>query len=288
MSIAEPAPVRTLDLLIGGRRVDSASGRTYPVGDTRHALLAHVALASRRDVRDAVNAATAGGQAWSLTPAHLRGYALHRVTEGLHERRAELVESVAAAEGVPGKRATVLVEAALERWEHHAGWADKLGAVLGAGSTEWGGLRGSTTPEPVGVVAVLAPQHSSLLGLVSVLAPVLATGCTCVLVASQDRPLPALVLAAAVGAAGVPDGVLNVLTGRTAELAPWLAGHGDVQAVDLCGAPAAQRVDLEQVAAGSVKRVLAAPPTEPDWSRPPEVGALRRLLEPRTVWRPVG
>lgn len=288
MSTAEPTSLRTLDLLVGGRSVASASGRTYPVGDSRHAPLAHVALASRRDVRDAVEAAKAGGQAWSATPGPLRGDALHRVTEALHERRTELVESVAAAEGVPGKRATVLVEAALERWGHYAGWADKLAALLGPGATEWGGLRGATTPEPVGVAAVLAPQHSSLLGLVSVLAPVLATGCTCVLVASQERPLPALVLADAVGAAGLPDGVLNVLTGRTAELAPWLAGHGDVQAVDLCGAPAAQRVDLELVAAGSVKRVLAAPPSEPDWGRPPEVAALRRLLEPRTVWRPAG
>jgi acyl-CoA reductase-like NAD-dependent aldehyde dehydrogenase len=288
MSSVDATPVRTLGLLVDGRSVASESGRTYPVGDTRHVLLAHVALASRKDVRDAVAAATAAAQAWSATPAHRRGYALHRVVEALHERRTELVDAVTAAEGVPGKRAAVLVAAALERWEHHAGWADKLGAVLGTGTPEWGRLRGATTPEPVGVVAVLAPQSSSLLGLVSVLAPVLATGCACVLVASQDRPLPALVLAGAVVAAGLPDGVVNVLTGRTAELAPWLAGHRDVQAVDLCGAPAAQRVDLEQVAAGSVKRVLAAPSSEPDWSRPPEVGALRRLLEPRTVWRPLG
>ncbi|UZJ25432.1 aldehyde dehydrogenase family protein [Rhodococcus antarcticus] len=288
MSSGDATPVRTLGLLVGGRSVASETGRTYPVADTRHVLLAHVALASRKDVRDAVVAASAGAQSWSATPAHRRGYALHRVVETLHERRTELVDAVAAAEGVPGRRATALVAAALERWEHHAGWADKLGAVLGTGTAEWGRLRGDTTPEPVGVAAVLAPQSSSLLGLVSVLAPVLATGCTCVLVASQDRPLPALVLAGAVVAAGLPDGVVNVLTGRTAELAPWLAGHRDVQAVDLCGAPAAQRVDLEQVAAGSVKRVLAAPSSEPDWSRPPEVGALRRLLEPRTVWRPLG
>lgn len=282
---ADLAPVRTRDLHVGGRDVASESGRTYPVGDTRQTLLAHVALASRRDARDAVAAARLGAETWSATPAHLRGYALHRVSEALHERRVELVEAVAAAEGVPDKRATALVEAALDRWEHHAGWADKLGAVLRAGTTEWLGLRGATTPEPVGVAAVLAPQSSSLLGLVSVLAPMLAAGCTCVLLASQDRPLPALVLTDAVVASGLPDGVLNVLTGRTAELAPWLAGNIDVRAIDLCGAPAAQRIDLEQVAAGSAKRVLPAPSVEPDFSRPPEIGHLRRLLERRTVWR---
>lgn len=286
MSSADPAAVRSLGLHVGGRTVDSQSGRTYPVADQRHVLLAHVALASRKDVRDAVAAATDGAGRWSATPAHRRGYALHRVGEALHERTAELVDAVAAAEGVPGRRATALVEAALDRWEHHAGWADKLDALLGAGPTEWGGLRVGTTSEPVGVAAVLAPQSSSLLGLVSVLAPVLATGCTGVVVASQDRPLPALVLVEAVVAAGLGDGVVNVLTGRTAELAPWLAGHVDVHAVDLCGAPAAQRVDLEQVAAGSVKRVLAAPSSEPDFSRPPGVGPLRPYLERRTVWRP--
>ena len=141
---AELAPVLTRDLHVGGRDVASESGRAYPVRDTRQTPLAYAALASRRDARDAVTAARLGAETWSATPANLRGYALHRVSEALHERRVELVEAVAAAEGVPDKRATALVEAALDRWEHHADWADKIGAVLGVGTTEWGGSAAPT------------------------------------------------------------------------------------------------------------------------------------------------
>jgi acyl-CoA reductase-like NAD-dependent aldehyde dehydrogenase len=138
------------------------------------------------------------------------------------------------------------------------------------------------------VVAVLAPQASSLLGLVSVLAPVLASGNTCVVVASQNRPLPAITLSEVLATSDVPGGVVNTLTGRTAELAPWLAAHGDVNALDLTGAAAGQRIDLERAAAGTVKRVLRVPAAEPDWTAMPDITRLRAFVESKTVWHPVG
>src|SRR5262249_49782100 len=144
-----------------------------------------------------------------------------------------------------------------------------------------------TVPEPTGVVAVFAPQSSALLGLISVLAPVIASGNTCVLVSSQGRPLPAITLSEVLATSDVPGGVVNILTGRTAELAPWLAAHGDVNALDLCGAPASQRSELERAAAGTVKRVPRAPSTEPDWTRAPDISRLRAFLEAKTVWHPI-
>lgn len=248
-------PVHTL--LVGGRRVPSESGRTYPVRDHHGHVLAAVALGTRRDVRDAVAAARAAVPGWTRRRETERLRQLLAVEATLQERREELVALVDAAEGVGAKRATQLVTAALDRWVHHAGWADKLPGA------------------PLGVVAVLAPQYSSLLGLLGVVAPALAAGCAVVLVPSQERPLPALVLGEVV--AGVLEGgVLGVLTGRTAELAPWLAVHPDVDAVDLVGAPAALRRDLELGAAGSLTRVLDGA-GEPDGQRPPDVRVLRAL-----------
>jgi acyl-CoA reductase-like NAD-dependent aldehyde dehydrogenase len=180
------------------------------------------------------------------------------------------------------------VDAAIDRWVWYAGWTDKLAAVLGSSNPVAGPYFSFTTPEPTGVVAVFAPQESSLLGLVSVLAPVLAGGNTCVVVASQDRPLPAITLSEVLATSDVPGGVVNMLTGRTAELAPWLAAHGDVNALDLCGAPDSQRVELERAAAGTVKRVPRTPRTEPDWTRTPDISRLRAFLEAKTVWHPIG
>jgi acyl-CoA reductase-like NAD-dependent aldehyde dehydrogenase len=146
-----------------------------------------------------------------------------------------------------------------------------------------------SVPEPTGVVVVLAPQRSSLLGLVSVLAPVVACGNTAVVVASQDRPLPAITLAEVLATSDVPGGVVNVLTGRTAELAPWLATHGDVNALDLTGAPATLVADLERAAAGTVKRVHGiSRDGEPDWAKAPDITRLRAVLEAKTVWHPIG
>lgn len=255
--MVDPAAPGVHQLLINGTHRPSESGRTHPVRDHRDGVIGEVALGSRRDVRDAVAAARAAVPEWLVTAPTTRARMLFDVEHSMHLRHVELGALVEACEGVGAKRAAQLVEAATDRWLHHAGWADKLA-------------------EPaLGVVAVLAPASSSLLGLVSVLAPALATGNTVVLVAAQDRPLPALLVGDV--ASGLPAGVLGVLTGRTAELAPWLAAHPDVDAINLVGAPRAQRHDLELVAAGALTRVIGAS-TEPDWSRPPGRPALRALL----------
>ncbi len=279
---------KTYKLYVGGAFPRSESGRSYPVTDTDGTLLAHAALASRKDVRDAVSAARAAFPGWAGATAYNRGQVLYRVAEMLQGRRAQFVDDVVAAEGVRKGQAAALVDATVDRWVWYAGWTDKISSVLGSVNQVAGPLVNWSTPEPTGVVGVLAPQSSSLLGLVDVLAPVLATGCTAVVVASERRPLPAVELAEVLATSDLPGGVANVLTGRTAELAPWLAAHGEVQALDLAGAPAELAADLERAAADGVKRVLPRPATEPDPTREPDLTRLRTWTEIKTVWHPVG
>jgi acyl-CoA reductase-like NAD-dependent aldehyde dehydrogenase len=279
---------KTYKLYVGGAFPRSESGRSYPVTASDGTLLAHAALASRKDVRDAVSAARAAFPGWSGATAYNRGQVLYRVAEMLQGRRAQFVDHVVAAEGIRKGQAAALVDAAVDRWVWYAGWTDKIASVLGSVNPVAGPLVNWSTPEPTGVVGVLAPQSSSLLGLVDVLAPVLATGCTAVVVASERRPLPAVELAEVLATSDVPGGVVNLLTGRTAELAPWLAAHGEVQALDLVGAPAELAADLERAAADGVKRVLTRPAVEPDPTREPDLVRLRAWTEIKTVWHPVG
>ena len=282
------AVAKTYKLYVGGAFPRSESGRTYPVPDSGGQLLAHAALASRKDVRDAVSAARAAFPGWSGATAYNRGQVLYRVAEMLQGRHEQFTEAVAAAEDVPRERAAELVDATVDRWVWYAGWTDKITSLLGSVNPVAGPLLSWSTPEPTGVVAVLAPQSSSLLGLVDVLAPVLATGCTAVVVASEARPLPAIELAEVLATSDLPGGVANLLTGRAGELGPWLAAHAEVQAIDLMGAPADTATELEASAAATVKRVLPRPAAEPDPTRAPGVARLRAWTEIKTVWHPVG
>lgn len=282
------AVAKTYKLYVGGKFPRSESGRSYPVTDTRGNFLANVAHASRKDVRDAVVAARGAFAGWSGATAYNRGQVLFRVAEVMEGRREQFVADVRAAEGVQQRRAEALVDAAIDRWVYYAGWTDKLAAVLGAANPVAGPYFSFTLPEPTGVVGVLAPQKSSLLGLVSVLAPVLATGSTAVLVSSSDRPLPAVTLSEVLATSDVPGGVVNVLTGRAEELASWLASHADVNALDLTGVEPAQRGELAHSAADTVKRLVRVPDAEPDWSASPGIERLRPYLEHKTVWHPIG
>ncbi|GGP70648.1 aldehyde dehydrogenase family protein [Saccharothrix coeruleofusca] len=278
---------KTYKLYIGGAFPRSESGRSYPVSDAKGAFLANAAQGSRKDARDAVAAARKAFPGWSGATAYNRGQVLYRVAEVLEGRREQFAAEVAAAEGVALKKAQQLVDAAVDRWVWYAGWTDKVATVLGAANPVAGPYFSFSVPEPTGVVAVLAPQQSSLLGLVSAVAPVVATGNTAVVVASADRPLPAVTLSEVLATSDVPGGVVNVLTGRTEEIAPWLASHADVNALDLTGAPEALRAELERSAAGTVKRVLRPRPSE-DYLREPDLGRLRAFVESKTVWHPVG
>ena len=226
---------KTYKLYVGGAFPRSESGRSYPVSSSKGELLAHAAQASRKDLRDAVVAARKAFRGWSAATAYNRGQILYRVAEMLEGRREQFAAEVASAEGGTAKSALTLVDEAIDRWVYYAGWADKYAQVAGGTNPVAGPYFNFSLPEPTGVVGIVAPQDSSLLGLVSVIAPALTTGNTVVVVASETRPLPAVSLAEVLATSDLPGGVLNLLTGRVAELAPWLASHRDVNAIDLTG-----------------------------------------------------
>ena len=282
---------KTYKLYVGGAFPRSESGRTYEVVDARGRFLANAALASRKDARDAVVAARKAFDGWSGATAYNRGQVLYRVAELMEGRRDQFVDEVLAAEGGGRARAGATVDAAIDRWVWYAGWTDKIAQVAGSSNPVAGPYFNFSTPEPTGVVAVLAPQASSLLGLVSVVAPIVCAGNTAVVVTSADRPLPAVTLSEVLATSDVPGGVVNVLTGRAAELGPWLADHLDVNAIDLTGAAGDTELaaDLEVRAAENTKRVLRAPAAEPDWTAVPD-GPHRILAfcETKTVWHPIG
>jgi acyl-CoA reductase-like NAD-dependent aldehyde dehydrogenase len=278
---------KTYKLYVNGAFPRSESGRSYEVTDAKGRFLANAASASRKDARDAVVAARAAFAKWSGATAYNRGQVLYRVAEVMEGRSAQFVEEVAAGEGLSTARARAAVDTATDRWVWYAGWTDKLAAVLGGANAVAGPYFDFSLPEPTGVVAVLAPQRSSLLGLVSVLAPVLAGGNTAVVVTSKDRPLPAVTLGEVLATSDLPGGVVNLLTGDAVELGPWLAEHADVDAIDLTGGgPLA--TELERSAADTIKRVLREPAEEPDWTADPGLSRMTAFLETKTVWHPMG
>ncbi|SDU87738.1 aldehyde dehydrogenase family protein [Jiangella alkaliphila] len=281
---------KTYKLYVGGKFPRSESGRSYEVVDAKGRFLANAAWASRKDARDAVVAARKALTGWSGATAYNRGQVLYRVAEVMEGRHAQFVDEVAAGEGVTRAKATALVDEAIDRWVWYAGWSDKIAQVVGSSNPVAGPYFDFSVPEPTGVVAVLAPQRSSLLGLVSVLAPAIVGGNTVVLTASADRPLPAITLSEVLATSDVPGGVVNILTGALADTAPILAAHMDVNAVDLAAAAGdAERArELELAAADNLKRVVRAPAAEPDWLVEPGLERITAYLETKTVWHPVG
>ncbi|WP_223776388.1 aldehyde dehydrogenase family protein [Streptomyces sp. 135] len=278
--------LKTYKLYVGGKFPRSESGRVYEVTDAKGKWLANAPLSSRKDARDAVVAARKAFGGWSGATAYNRGQVLYRIAEMLEGRRDQFVREVADAEGLSKSKAAAVVDAAIDRWVWYAGWTDKIGQLAGGANPVAGPFLNLSTPEPTGVVAVLAPQESSFLGLVSVLAPVIATGNTAVVVASEKAPLPALSLGEVLATSDVPGGVVNVLTGRTAEIAAPLAAHQDVNAIDLTGADADLARDLEIAAADNLKRVLRPQPV--DFGADPGTSRLTAFLETKTVWHPTG
>jgi acyl-CoA reductase-like NAD-dependent aldehyde dehydrogenase len=279
---------KTYKLYVGGKFPRSESGRSYEITDAKGRFAANAAQASRKDARDAVVAARKAFPAWSAATAYNRGQVLYRVAELLEGRRAQFTEEVAAGEGLRSRDAGRLVAEAIDRWVWYAGWSDKIAQVNGSSNPVAGPYFDFSLPEPTGVVALIAPQNSSLLGLVSVLAPAIVSGNTAVVLASETRPLPAITLSEVLATSDVPGGVVNVLTGRTGEVAPWLASHMDVNGIDLCGAAAADATDFQRAAAENLKRVIVPADAEPDWLEVPGPGRMLAFLETKTVWHPVG
>ena len=288
MSDERLAVRKTYKLYIGGAFPRSESGRSYAVVASDGSFLANAALGSRKDLRNAVVAARNALAGWSGATAYNRGQVLYRVAEMLDGRRSQFVDEISSSEGTSQEEAAASIDAAVDRWVWYAGWSDKVAQVAGSSNPVAGPFFNFSVPEPTGVVGVVAPQSSSLLGLVSVLAPVIATGNTVVLLASETRPLPAITLAEVLATSDLPGGVVNLLTGRAAELAPVLAAHRDVDALDLTGAPASLVVELERAAVGNVKRVLLPQACEPDWAEAPTPRRMLAFLETKTVWHPVG
>ncbi|MGW1411352.1 aldehyde dehydrogenase family protein [Streptomyces sp. NPDC002403] len=283
---------KTYKLYVGGKFPRSESGRVYEVTDSKGKWLANAPQSSRKDARDAVVAARKAFGGWSGATAYNRGQILYRVAEMLEGRKDQFVREVADAEGLSKSKAAAAVDAAIDRWVWYAGWTDKIGQVVGGANPVAGPFFNLSTPEPTGVVTVLAPQESSFLGLVSVIAPVIATGNTAVVIASAASPLPALSLGEVLATSDLPGGVVNILSGRTAEIAAPLASHQDVNAIDLTGADTALAKELEIAAADNLKRVLR-PPVSPDggatdWTADPGTHRLTAFLETKTVWHPTG
>ena len=281
---------KTYKLYIGGAFPRSESGRSYVVDDAKGKFLANASYASRKDARDAVQAARKAFGGWSGRTPYNRGQVLYRVAEVLEGRRAQFAEEVQRSEGVTRRQADTAVDASVDRLVWYAGWADKIAQVVGATNPVAAPYFNFSVPEPTGVVAALAPQRSSLLGLVSVVAPIVVTGNTCVVTAAAERPLPAITLSEVLATSDVPGGVVNILTGSLADTVPWLASHMDVNALDLTGAAGdpVHAAQLEEAAAENLKRVLRAPAAEPDWTADPGLQRITAFLETKTVWHPIG
>jgi acyl-CoA reductase-like NAD-dependent aldehyde dehydrogenase len=295
---AAPARIevrKTYKLYIGGAFPRTESGRSYLVSAADGAPLANANRASRKDLRDAVRAARKAFPGWAERTAMNRGQVLYRVAELMEGRRDQFAEEVAAAEGLTAARAREVTLRSIDRWVWYAGWADKISQVLGASNPVASSYFNFTIPEPTGVVGVVAPEASSLLGLVSRLAPPLVAGNAVVVLASETRPLPVITLTEVLATSDVPGGVVNVITGRKKELVPVLAAHVDVDAIDVWGVPDELRTDTELAAADSVKRIARRPKGQTDarfdWlddraaERPEWIAA---FLEMKTVWHPIG
>jgi acyl-CoA reductase-like NAD-dependent aldehyde dehydrogenase len=279
---------KTYKLYIGGKFPRSESGRVYEIATAKGAFLANAAKASRKDARDAVVAARAATGSWAGATGYNRGQVLYRIAELLEGRRAQFVEELRLSEGISESVAQKQVDAAIDVWVWYAGWADKYVQVAGNGNPVSGPYFNISTPEATGVVAIIAPQESSLLGLVSVIAPALVSGNTVVVVASERAPLAAISLSEVLATSDVPAGVINVLTGSAAEIAPWLASHADVNALDLAGAGELAGdlswVDLQIAGAETLKRVLPPENGVPT----PSVERITFFTETKTVWHTKG
>jgi acyl-CoA reductase-like NAD-dependent aldehyde dehydrogenase len=258
------------------------------VTDRKGRFLANASKASRKDGRDAVAAARKAFGGWSARTPYNRGQILYRIAEVLEGRRGQFVEEVGLSEGLSTSKAEAAVDASVDRLVWYAGWADKIAQVVGGANPVSGPYFNFSLPDPTGVVAVVAPQDSSLLGLVSVVAPVIVSGNTTVVVSSYERPLPAITFSEVLATSDVPGGVVNILTGDAAEVAPWLASHMDVNAIDLTGIEGGELArTLEESAAENLKRVVR-PARGTDWSLQPGIERMTAFLETKTVWHPIG
>jgi acyl-CoA reductase-like NAD-dependent aldehyde dehydrogenase len=278
---------KTYKLFIGGEFPRSESGRSYPVLDRDEEVVARAARATKKDLREAVRAARSAWPGWAGKTPYNRGQVLYRVAEMMEGRRAQFLDEVDRG---GAKDPEAEVTAAIDRWVWYAGWSDKIHHILGSVNPVAAPYFNFTIPEPTGVVGVVAPEEPALLGLVSRLAPVVVSGNCAVVLASERWPLPAATLAEVLATSDVPGGVINVLTGYTAELVPWLAGHMDVNAIDISGLSEDLRPEVERLGAENVKRIVLADDGQREWlsERAQSPYAVTAFMEMKTVWHPMG
>jgi len=272
---------KTYKLFIGGAFPRSESGRVYEIKGANKKFIANPALASRKDLRDAVVAAKAAHSGWANATAFNRGQILYRVAEIMQGRSDQFIDEICALEGVTTKVAKVQVEEAIDTWVWYSGWCDKLSSVSGSLNQVSGPFYNFTTPEALGVVAIFAENKPSLLGVVRTLAPVIASGNSAVLIASESYPLPAITLSEVLATSDVPAGVVNILTGKITELAPWVGSHMEIDGVDVAGLSKKQEEELKLVGADNLKRIFRFSPTNN-----PE--RILSFMEQKTVWHPIG
>jgi acyl-CoA reductase-like NAD-dependent aldehyde dehydrogenase len=272
---------KTYKLFIGGAFPRSESGRTYEVKDSKGNFIANPSLASRKDLRDAVVAARGAHSGWSGATAFNRGQILYRIAEMMEGRTAQFVDEIVALEGLTPSAAKKQVEEAIDLWVWYSGWCDKIGSIYGSTNAVSGSFYNFTIPEALGVVTVFAPAKPSLLGLVQSIAPVLAGGNTAIVIASEKYPLGAITLSEALGTSDLPGGVVNILTGSSAELAPWAGSHMDIDGIDASGLSTAQEKDLRIAGADNLKRIFRFK----DGKSPQRVLS---FMENKTVWHPIG
>ena len=272
---------KTYKLFIGGAFPRSESGRVYEIKGANKKFIANPALASRKDLRDAVVAAKAAHSGWANATAFNRGQILYRVAEIMQGRSDQFIDEICALEGVTTKVAKVQVEETIDTWVWYSGWCDKLSSVSGSLNQVSGPFYNFTTPEALGVVAIFAENKPSLLGVVRTLAPVIASGNSAVLIASESYPLPAITLSEVLATSDVPAGVVNILTGKITELAPWIGSHMEIDGVDVAGLSKKQEEELKLVGADNLKRIFRFSPTNH-----PE--RILSFMEQKTVWHPIG
>jgi acyl-CoA reductase-like NAD-dependent aldehyde dehydrogenase len=272
---------KTYKLFIGGAFPRSESGRVYVVKGSNKKFLANPALASRKDLRDAVVAAKSAQAGWAGATAFNRGQILYRIAEIMQGRSEQFTEEISALEGITSKAAKVQVEEAIDTWVWYSGWCDKLSSIAGSQNQVSGPFYNFTTPESLGVVAIFAESKPSLLGAVRTLAPVLAGGNSAVLIASEAYPLPAITLGEVLATSDIPAGVVNILTGKTSELYPWVGSHMEIDGVDVAGLSKKQEEELKLVGADNLKRIAR-------FSAINHPERILSFMEHKTIWHPIG
>lgn len=271
---------KTYKLFINGAFPRTESGRTYEVKNAKGVFIANPCLASRKDLKDAVVAARAAQPGWNKASAYNKGQILYRIAEMLEGRRAQFVDEIIITTGVTKLKADKEVTDSVDRLVWYAGWSDKLSSLSGALNPVAGPYYNFTVPESMGVIAAIAPESPSLLGLIDAIAPIIVGGNAVIVLASTKAPLSAMSFAEVIATSDVPAGVINILTGKKDEIAPWMASHMDIDGFDISGLPPKSHGAIRIAGAENLKRIFSFKSADP--------GRILAFLENKTVWHPIG